>query len=61
MPSRQPKKDKVNSIAIKKEKAVTLCPLLPYVYDSCLLGYGRPGWVPVPIGFQNGDIIMQFQ
>jgi hypothetical protein len=29
--------------AIKKEKAVTLNQLLPYVYDSCLLSYGRPG------------------
>lgn len=48
MPSRQPKKDKVNFIAIKKEKAVTLCPLLPYVYDSYLLSYGCPGWVLRP-------------
>jgi hypothetical protein len=42
MPSRQPNKDRVNFIAIKK-KAVTLCSLLPYVYDSYLLGYGRLG------------------
>ena len=46
MPSRQPKKDEINFIAIKKEKAVTLCPLLPYVYDSYLLSYGRPGFFP---------------
>ena len=26
----------------KKHKAVTLSTLLPYVYDSCLLNYGRP-------------------
>ena len=36
-------KDVVNFIAIKKHKAVTLSPLLPYVYDSLLLIYGRPG------------------
>ena len=46
MPSRQPKKDRVIFIAIKKEKAVTLCTLLPYVYDSYLLIYGRPGSFP---------------
>jgi hypothetical protein len=33
-------KDVVNFIAIKKHKAVTLSPLLPYVYDSLLLIYG---------------------
>jgi len=33
-PVRQPKKDGINFIAIKKEKAVTLSPLLPCVYDS---------------------------
>jgi hypothetical protein len=32
-------------IAIKKEKAVTLSPLLPCVYDSFPLIYGCPGWV----------------
>jgi len=42
MPTRQPRKDEINFIAIKKEKAVTLNPLLPYVYDSCLLIYGCP-------------------
>ena len=41
MPARQPKKDEINFIAIKKEKAVTLSPPLPYVYDGCLLVYGR--------------------
>jgi len=46
MPSRQPNKDRVNFIAIKKEKAVTLSQLLPYVYDSYLLSYRCPGWVP---------------
>ena len=34
-------KNVVNFIAIKKHKAVTLSPLLPYVYDSLLLIYGR--------------------
>ena len=46
MPSRQPKKDGINFIAIKKEKAVTLNPLLPCVYDSYLLTYGCPGSRP---------------
>jgi hypothetical protein len=32
----------VSYIAIKKEKAVTLNPLLPDVYNSFLLIYGRP-------------------
>ena len=41
MPTHQPKKDRINFIAIKKEKAVTLSPLLPYVYNSYLLVYGR--------------------
>jgi hypothetical protein len=36
MPSRQLNKDRVNFIAIKKEKTVTLSQLLPYVYDSYL-------------------------
>jgi len=41
MPSRQPKKNGIiNFIAIKKEKAVTPYPLLPYVYDSYLLAVG---------------------
>ncbi len=40
-PLRQCKKDGINFIAIKKEKAVTLNPLLPDVYDSFLLIYGR--------------------
>jgi len=35
----QPKKDGINFIAIKKEKAVTLKPPLPCVYDSFLLIY----------------------
>jgi hypothetical protein len=45
MPTRHPKKDGINFIAIKKEKAkaVTLSTLLPYVFDSYLLSYGRPG------------------
>jgi len=34
-------------LAIKKEMAVTLSPLLPYVYDSYLLIYGRPGIQPM--------------
>ncbi len=33
-------------IGIRKEKAVTLNPLLPDVYDSYLLNYGRPGIRP---------------
>jgi len=43
MPSRQPKKDGINFIAIKKEKAVTLNSLLPCVFDSYLLFWGRLG------------------
>ena len=39
---RQPQKDGINFIAIKKEKAVTLNPLLPDVYDSYLLIYECP-------------------
>jgi hypothetical protein len=44
MPSRQPKKNRANFIAIKKEKTVTLNSLPPYVYDSYLLSCGRPGF-----------------
>jgi len=42
----RPNKDWVIFIAIKKEKAVTLNPLLPCVYDSYLLTYGCPGSRP---------------
>ena len=47
MPTRQPKQDRVNFIAIKKEKAVTLCSLLPYVYDSYVLIFGCTGYSPL--------------
>ncbi len=39
----RPNKDWVIFIVIKTEKAVTLNPLLPCVYDCYLLSYGRPG------------------
>ena len=39
----RPNKDWVIFIAFKKERAVTLCPLLPCLYESYLLNYGRPG------------------
>jgi hypothetical protein len=55
MPSRQPKKDEINFIAIKKEKTVTLSTLLPYVYDSYLLSYGRPELLEV---FYSSDSYM---
>ena len=38
----RPNKDGIIFIVIKTEKAVTLNPLLPCVYDSYLLFYGRP-------------------
>ena len=41
-PIRQPQKDGINFIANKKEKEVTLNPLLIDVCDSYLLIYGRP-------------------
>ena len=46
-PLRQCKKDGINFIAIKKEKEVTLNPLLIDVCDSYLLIYGRPATLPV--------------
>jgi len=44
----RPNKDWVIFIAIKTEKAVTIYPLLPHVYDSYLLTCGCPGASPIP-------------